>query len=127
MDAAACWNAYQPPLNAGFNTKLKPIDPLMQLVASLPVELQDLTRPVGRPIEAENGTTHVARTLNEFTELKRRERLGILGPNGAEYIRYGTVQSNLAEAAIVAEEGGAAACIFKSARAAIICTLEALC
>jgi cystathionine beta-lyase/cystathionine gamma-synthase len=101
-------------------------DPLLDYVASLPTDLSNPTRQVSVPIALDNPTTHGAKTVAEFTELKRRERDGTLRPSEVEYFRYGTETTRRCEERLAKTEGGAMAALFKSAQAALTCTLEAL-
>lgn len=101
-------------------------DPLVEYVKALPLEITAASRQVSTPIAQENATTHGSKTLAEFTQLKRKERDGELLPGEAEYFRYGTETTRRVEAEIAKKEQGQAAAVFKSAKAAVTCTLEAL-
>ena len=102
------------------------VDPLVEYVKSLPADITDPSRRVSTPIANDNATTHGSKTLAEFTQLKRKERDGELLPGEAEYFRYGTETTRRVEREIARKEQGEAAAVFKSAKAAVTCTLEAL-
>lgn len=98
-------------------------DPLRSFVKSLRLDIYDT---VGEPIAANNATTHGSRTLSEFAELKRRESLGELRDEEAEYFRYGTPVTRRVESALAELEGGESATVFRSGMAAISTVIDSI-
>ena len=105
------------------NTSLTPEgqDPLRQFVDDI-IVAQD--ESVSEPIAPHHATTHGSTTLAQFAELKRRESLGELRADEAEYFRYGTPLTRRIESALASLENGESATVFRSGMAAIATLID---
>lgn len=101
------------------STPQRQIDPLREYIREIQPERRPLSEQVSQPIAERTATTHGSKNLRDFATLKYREKEGLLGPNEAEYGRYGTPILRRVEEALAKLDGGEQALIFRSGMAAI--------